>query len=130
MNKKEREDAKRLEDPESLTLEIQVFTMTGDYDAAVEGSQDIAQKRVARGNKLPLDGLEKHRAQLEEWGFTVGEPLDHLFTEVELPEGWSFVPHDDHNMYCDIHDPQGRQCGTVFYNSAPWNQRAWFSLSA
>lgn len=92
---------------------------------SVEASE---QKSLTRGfNRLPKDGP---RYVAEKMGFIFGEVVDDLFLSATAPEGWSIVPHVDHNMWSDIKDEKGNIRGSVFYKGVFYDRCAFYHLYA
>lgn len=67
------------------------------------------------------------RASLEAWGFVFGAPIDDLFVEVQLPEGWT-REGAAHSLWTFIRDPEGRRRVDVFYKAAFYERKARATL--
>ncbi|UTC28759.1 hypothetical protein MARCHEWKA_02470 [Brevundimonas phage vB_BpoS-Marchewka] len=78
-------------------------------------------------NRLPTAfvAVAENRVDLEALGFTVGEVIDDLFTEVTAPAGWGLVS-TDHYMYSHAVDAQGRVRGQLGYKGSSHDRWASF----
>lgn len=94
----------------------------------IEAQEKAGQSMLTlKFNQLPKDGMQRYRANLENFGFKIGKDVDDLFVSVTPPEGWTLRP-SDHSMWSYIHDDQGRKRGGVFYKAAFYDRSAHFSL--
>lgn len=104
-------------------------SMTVGTSAAIEGQEAAGQREMVHSDVLPTDGLD--REKFEALGFKVGAEVadDPLFTQVELPEGWS-REGSDHAMWSYIVDERKRRRVSVFYKAAFYDRRAEAHIEA
>lgn len=112
------------EDHELVFLEALI---TGDPSAAIESQEARGQGRFVASDTLPIK-CYCEREQLEQMGIVFGEPVDDLFVEVQLPEGWEKVP-TDHSMWSKLVDEKGRERASIFYKAAFYDRDAHMSLT-
>ena len=99
-----------------------------DAAGAILAQEARGQRAFAASTVLPIECLGCTREQLEALGIVFGEPVDDLFIEVQLPEGWEKVP-TDHSMWTDLVDAQGERRAAVFYKAAFYDRSAHISLT-
>lgn len=107
---------------------IEVFLeilITGDLGKSIENQEKRGQAALVRSQNLPL---QCPRAELEALGVVFGEPVDDLFIEAQLPEGWK-IERTDHSMWSNLVDAKGRARGGVFYKAAFYDRSAHMSLN-
>ena len=85
------------------------------------------QAEVVRRKLFPLEIHGATREELEAIGFVFGEPVDELFQECTLPEGWTIRP-TDHSMWSHIVDENGEVRGSIFYKAAFYDRSAFASV--
>jgi len=108
--------------------------MKGDFaNAAIASTPGGIEAQEARGQRdfvanetLPIKCNGCKIAELEEMGIVYGEPVDDLFVNVQLPEGWKKIP-TDHSMWSKLVDEQGRERGSIFYKAAFYDLDAHIS---
>jgi hypothetical protein len=94
----------------------------------IEHQEKQGQVEVSHGGKLPINISGMSKEELEEIGFVFGEPIDELFQECVLPEGWQIAP-TDHSMWSDILDEGGNKRGSMFYKAAFYDRDAFVSFT-
>lgn len=97
---------------------------------AVEATERAGQTAfVADINALPIkvesDETDETYTAL---GFFFGEPIDKLFREARLPDGWK-KSATDHDMWSHIVDATGVVRVEVFYKAAFYDRRAFMRLA-
>lgn len=100
----------------------------GDLDNAmvaatpggIEAQEKAGQTELVNSTNMPLD---LDREAFEKVGFKFGDPIDDVFQEAQLPEGWSRAT-TDHSMHSHILDEQGRARVSVFYKAAFYDRNA------
>lgn len=112
------------EDYEPVFLEALI---TGDPSAAIEAQEARGQGKFVASDALPIK-CYCEQTQLEQMGIIFGEPVDDLFVEVQLPEGWKKVP-TDHSMWSKLIDGKGRERASIFYKAAFYDRDAHMSLT-
>jgi len=80
----------------------------------IEAQERTGQLAFVANESLPIDGP---RDLLEAMGIEFGEPIDDLFIEARLPEGWQKVA-TSHSMHSDLVDDKGRRRASIFYKAA------------
>lgn len=113
----------------SKNFHAHAHMLFGRDPGGIEAMEARGQSELVHSEVLPTDGLKKHKALLERWGFTIGEPVsdDPLFTRATLPSGWK-RRKTDHLMWSEILDEQGRVRLRLFYKAAFYDRRAHTSL--
>ncbi len=107
----------------------------GDLENAIVAStpggivaQEAAgQRSFVADTTLPIECLRCTREQLEGMGIVFGEPVDSLFVEAQLPEGWKKVA-TERSMWSDLVDDRGRKRAAIFYKAAFYDRCAHISL--
>ena len=94
---------------------------------AIEMSEKMGQQEVAQGCEFPIDIKGMTKPELEAIGFVFGEPIDELFQEVTLPQGWKIQP-TEHSMWSNILDEKGNNRGSIFYKAAFYDRCAFASV--
>lgn len=93
----------------------------------IEAQEAQGQRRFVASESLPIECLRCTREQLEELGIILGEPVDDLFIQAKLPQGWKKVA-SDHSMWSYLHDEKGRERASIFYKAAFYDRSAHISL--
>ena len=91
----------------------------------IEAQERAGQVTFVANETLPI--LGRCREQLEAMGIEFGEPVDDLFIEAKLPDGWQKVA-TSHSMHSDLLDDQGRKRASIFYKAAFYDRRADISI--
>lgn len=121
---------------EGISSAAMVATLAGDFENAmiaatpegIEAQEAQGQKDFVANNTLPIQCNFCTRKQLEEMGIVFGEPVDDLFVEVQLPEGWKKVP-TGHSMWSDLVDAEGNKRASIFYKAAFYDRDAFIGLA-
>ena len=98
--------------------------ITASTPGGIERQEAEGQQQFVASETLPTNCP---REQLEALGFKFGEPVDDIFTAVQMPEGWSKKP-TDHSMWSDLIDDRGRKRGGIFYKAAFYDRNAHMRL--
>lgn len=93
----------------------------------IEAQEKRGQLDFVASTTLPLEVNHGERAQFEAMGIVFGEPVDDLFCEAQLPEGWSKQP-TAHSMWSNLLDDKGRRRGGIFYKAAFYDRRAFLNI--
>lgn len=94
---------------------LHVLGAMGDGTSSyIEGMEAAGQRQLVASTVLPIEGSE-HQALID-LGFEFGDPVDDLFREATLPEGWS-KQGSDHDMWSYIVDADGQRRVSVFYKA-------------
>lgn len=88
----------------------------------IEAQEKRGQTDLVNSTNMPLE-LSPGKEAFEALGFTFGKPIDEIFQEATLPDGWSRAA-TDHDMHSDILDEKGRRRVSVFYKAAFYDRRA------
>lgn len=88
----------------------------------IEAQEMDGQQEMIATSVMPRL-LRPTRQAYDDLGFAFGKPLDDLFVEAALPEGWAKVA-TDHAMWSDLVDGQGRKRGSIFYKAAFYDKQA------
>jgi len=99
-----------------------------ETSGGIEAQEARGQRDFVASDILPMRCNYGTREQLEAMGIIFGEPVDDLFVEVQLPEGWEKIP-TDHSMWSKLLDEKGRERATIFYKAAFYDRSAHLSLS-
>lgn len=86
----------------------------------IEAQEKAGQTELVNSTNMPL---ELDREAFEAVGFKFGNPIDEVFQEAQLPDGWTRAA-TYHSMHSDILDEQGRRRVSVFYKAAFYDRRA------
>lgn len=114
---------------EEVGLESTALGMSGMNSGEIfEHLQTHDQNATRMADVLPLKGssLPEEEAELIKLGFKLGEKVDEIFREAELPKGWTKKP-TEHHMYTHLIDDKGRVRGQIGYKGAIYDR--WGSLS-
>lgn len=93
---------------------------------AIEMMEADGQKQLCRSQQLPTEGLAAVVAAIPVIRVIGPSHGDALFSDVELPDGWSVVP-TDHAMWSDLKDEKGRKRASVGYKAAFYDR--WASIN-
>lgn len=102
--------------------------VTGDAPGAIERQEKRGQTTFVKSLVLPIKCIGCSHEQLEELGITFGDPVDDLFIEAELPDGWE-KRATDHSMWSELVDDEGHVRANIFYKAAFYDRRADISLT-
>jgi len=102
--------------------------VTGDGPGAILRQEAHGQSDFVANDTLPIKCMFCTREQLEQMGIVFGDPVDDLFVNVQLPEGWRKEP-TDHSMWSHLVDDQGRKRASIFYKAAFYDRNAEISLA-
>lgn len=95
-----------------------------DYIANMEKQ---GQKQLVNSTAFPIDCNFSDEQDLLDLGFVLGDKVDDLFREVQLPEGWE-KRGSDHAMWSYIYDERGLPRVSIFYKAAFYDRSAHWSL--
>jgi hypothetical protein len=98
----------------------------GAVGDAIEASEARGQKAFVASSQLPTEGLDLDRCR--ELGIIVGEPVDDLFTAVQLPDGM-VKEASDHAMWSHLKDKAGNEIASIFYKAAFYDRSAFISFN-
>lgn len=95
-----------------------------EMPGGIEAQEAAGQRAFVANDTLPIEcGYGTTREQIERMGITFGEPVDALFTNVQLPDGWH-KEATDHSMHSNLLDDYGRVRARIFYKAAFYDRRA------
>jgi hypothetical protein len=100
---------------------------TGDLGAAIRNQEARGQQDLIFNDVLPKKCIYCDREQLEQMGIVFGEPVDELFIEAKLPEGWKKKPLE-HSMWSELVDDKGRTRARIFYKAAFYDREAHIGI--
>ena len=89
----------------------------------IEAQERAGQVGFVASDTLPIECVNATREQMEALGIQFGEPIDDLFVNVCLPEGWTKAG-TEHSMHSDLLDEQGRNRAGIFYKATFYDRRA------
>jgi hypothetical protein len=103
--------------------------VSGDIDnfiasstpGGIEAQEARGQRDFVKATTLPTEGLDADVCKA--LGIVIGEAADNLFTNVQLPAGWT-KKATDHSMWSQLIDDKGRKRAGIFYKAA------WYDMSA
>lgn len=113
------------EDPALLLLEA---LLGGNSAHAIERQEKRGQVALVNSCALPIKFNSGTKEQLEGFGVVFGEPIDDLFCNATLPEGWKKMA-TDHSMWSKLIDQQGRERASIFYKAAFYDRDAFINVS-
>lgn len=96
--------------------------------SGIEAQGARGQKDFVADETLPIKCNFCKRGELEEMGIVFGDPVDDLFVEVQLPEGWEKVP-TSHSMWSELVDEKGRKRASIFYKAAFYDRDAFIGTT-
>lgn len=104
----------------------------GNFEVAstpggIEAQEAQGQKDFVASEALPVKCLRCTREQLEQIGIIFGAPVDDLFVNCQLPEGWKKMP-TDHSMWSRLVDDKERVRASIFYKAAFYDRNAHIVL--
>jgi len=111
----------------------------GDFENAliaatpggIEAQEAAGQRDFVTNDTLPIKCNSCSREQLEQMGIEFGErgllPVDALFVEVRLPDGWRKEP-TSHSMWSKLIDEKGRERANIFYKAAFYDRDAFIGI--
>lgn len=88
-----------------------------------QGQSDFNSKEI-----LPIKIKGGTRQEMKSFGVVYGKPVDDLFIEAKLPEGWKKEPMD-HPMWSKLLDDQGRERALIFYKATFYDRDAFISIT-
>ena len=88
----------------------------------IEAQEAAGQRSFVANAHLPLD-MRGDRAVFEAMGIVFGEPVDELFIEAKLPDGWR-KEAIGHSMWSHLLDERGRKRAGIFYKAAFYDRSA------
>ena len=94
----------------------------------IEAQEAQGQQDFVANETLPIKFNYCTREQIEAMGIVYGDPVDDLFVEVTLPDGWHKQP-TGHSMWSYLLDDQGRKRASIFYKAAFYDRRAFIDIS-
>jgi len=112
------------QDPMEVLMEALV---TGDPSAAIEHQEKRGQETLIRKQVLPIKCNGCTRGQIEQLGIVFEQPVDDLFVNVKLPDGWKVRP-TSHSMWSDLVDDEGNVRASIYYKAAFYDRDAFISL--
>ena len=102
--------------------------MVAATPGGLEQQESAGQQDFVASETLPINIIGSTKEQFEQMGIVFGQPVDDLFYEVRLPEGWKKIP-TDHSMWSKLVDEQGRERASIFYKAAFYDRSAFLSLA-
>jgi hypothetical protein len=93
----------------------------------IEAQEARGQRDFVASTTLPIECNGCTREQIEQMGVVFGDPVDDLFVNAQLPDGWQKKP-TEHSMWSDIVDDRGRRRAAIFYKAAFYDRSAHISL--
>lgn len=99
---------------------------TGDSTTYITDMEAEGQRQVVASQMLPWD-MQPDRKAFMDLGFVLSLPVDDLFCEAVLPEGWTKAP-TDHDMWSKIVDERGIERVAIFYKAAFYDRKAAMHL--
>lgn len=102
--------------------------MVAMMPGGIEAQEALGQRVFVASETLPIKCNFCKRSELEEMGIVFGEPVDDLFVEVQLPEGWKKIP-TGHSMWSELVDDKGRKRASIFYKAAFYDHDAFIGTS-
>lgn len=93
----------------------------------IEAQVSAGQAKLVADSTLPIKCNHCTREQLEQMGIVFFEPIDDLFVNVKLPDGWKKVP-TNHSMWSDLVDEKERARGGIFYKAAFYDRNAFIRI--
>lgn len=93
----------------------------------IEAQEAAGQKSFVANSTLPIECNSGIHEQFEQIGIVFGEPVDDLFIEVQLPDGWR-KERTEHSMWSNLLDAQGRVRATLFYKAAFYDRCAFMNI--
>ena len=96
----------------------------GNSGDAIEAQESAGQTAAVASGRLPTRGLTEVATEL---GITIIGPTCDLFSEVQLPEGWT-IRATDHSMWNEVLDDKGEVRATYFYKAAFYDRDAFINL--
>lgn len=99
-------------------------SLVGDFITMLE---KMGQVGFVASETLPIECNGCKREDFEAMGIVYGNPVDRLFVEVKLPEGWKKVA-TDHDMWTDLVDDKGVKRAAIFYKASFYDERAFIGL--
>lgn len=112
------------ENTRDVPAELHLLGMIGNQSGYIEEMERDGQRQLVNSTSLPADGPWDELTAL---GFTKGEPVDDLFVNATLPQGW-IKEGSDHAMWSYLCDERGIQRVGVFYKAAFYDRKAHMSL--
>ena len=94
----------------------------------IEAQEAQGQQNFVNSTTLPIKCNFGNREQFEKMGIVFGEPVDDLFCDVQLPQGWR-KERTDHSMWSNLLDDQGRIRASIFYKAAFYDRDAFLSIA-
>lgn len=101
--------------------------ITAQTPGGIEAQEAAGQAKLVADSTLPIKCNYCTREQLEQMGIVFFEPVDNLFVNVKLPDGWKKVP-TDHSMWSNLIDEKGRVRGSIFYKAAFYDRDAFICI--
>jgi hypothetical protein len=100
--------------------------MTG-FSKIIESIEELGQTSLSFSNLLPKDSSDEEWELLESLGVKKLKS-DDLFWCVELPEGWSIIPSENHSLYSHLVDTSGFRRAEIFYKAVSYDRVAKMSV--
>jgi len=99
-----------------------------DGSSGIEQQEKKGQFELVTQEQMPINGTTSGRGydfpkELETIGFIFGEPIDDIFVETKLPNGWK-KESTDHSMWSKLLDNEGRERARIFYKAAFYDRSA------
>ena len=103
--------------------------MIAEAPRGIEAQEAAGQRAFVANDTLPIKcGYGTTREQIERMGITFGEPVDALFVNVQLPDGWH-KEATGHSMHSNLLDDRGHVRARMFYKAAFYDRRADINIS-
>lgn len=114
--------------PAMLKAETDGLGIMAGMPGAIVASEAAGQKELVANETLPTEMGVEREAVTKATGIQFGDPVDDLFVNVTLPDGWS-KRATDHSMWSELVDDRGRVRATIFYKAAFYDRRATMHFS-
>lgn len=102
--------------------------ITGDGSQAIMNQEARGQTQLVNSEALPIKFNFCQKDQFEAMGIVFGDPIDDLFVNATLPEGWK-KERTDHSMWSKIVDDKGRERASIFYKAAFYDRDAFMNIA-
>jgi hypothetical protein len=107
-------------------MEFMFMALSGESSADIITSQESqAQHNLVNSTTLPIRNDEDWKT-LKSWGVVQGKPVDDLFCNATLPDGWQKKP-TGHSLWTDLLDSRGLKRASMFYKGAFYDRDAFIN---
>ena len=106
--------------------ELLAYGLAGDPSAGFDAQVKRGQSDLIYSTNLPIAGSDSKEAKASpiEWG----KPVDNLFREAKLPEGWKKVA-TGHDMWSDLRDHKNCPRASIFFRNLFWEREAFIRFN-